>query len=112
MSINIVSDQQGELPELDFNITASDGRELKLTLPVLGEKNVPTGIMALAGAMSDALNGSNAEQARVLYQFLETVRSVWPEQGRILWSLDFDAAIKTFEAWFDASKEHGFDPKA
>lgn len=110
MAIDIISEQAGEILGLDFNITASDGRKVTLTLPVLGAKNVPTGVMALVGAVRDA--NSNQEQARLLYQLLESVRGAWPEAGRILWSLDFDAALKVFTAWFDASREHGFDPKA
>lgn len=110
MAIDIISEPSGEIPGLDFNVTASDGRKVTLTLPVLGAKNVPTGVMALVGAVHDAATGH--EQARILYQLLESVRGAWPEPGRILWSLDFDAALKVFTAWFDASKEHGFDPKA
>lgn len=110
MAIDIISEQAGEILGLDFNITAADGRKVTLTLPVLGAKNVPTGVMALVGAVRDA--NSNQEQARLLYQLLESVRGAWPEAGRVLWSLDFDAALKVFTAWFDASREHGFDPKA
>lgn len=110
MAIDIISEPVDEIPGLDFNITASDGRKVTLTLPVLGAKNVPTGVMALVGAVRDA--STNQEQARILYQLLESVRGAWPEAGRTLWSLDFDAALKVFTAWFDASKEHGFDPKA
>lgn len=110
MAIDIIAEPTGEIPGLDFNITASDGRKIAITLPVLGAKNVPTGVMALVGAVRDA--NTDIEQARMLYQLLEAVRGVWPEQGRVLWSLDFDAALKVFTAWFDASKEHGFDPKA
>lgn len=111
--IKIESEQQGEVQGLDFEITASDGREVAITLPVLGSKNVPTGIMALVGVVHDSRNQSSQEQARVLYQLLESVRAVWPEQGRVLYSLDFEAALKTFTAWFNASVEHGdFDPKA
>lgn len=110
MAIDIISERT-EVPGLDFNITASDGRKVKLTLPVIGEKNVPTGVIAAIGSWQDALHGSTTEQARVLHQLLESVRGAWPEQGRILWSLDFEAATKVFEAWFNASVEAGFDPK-
>lgn len=112
MAIEIVSEQQDEIPALDFNITASDGRKVQVTLPVLGAKNVPTGVLAGVGAWQEADQGSTKDQARVLYQLLESVRGAWPEQGRAIWSLDFDAATKLFEAWFTASVEAGFDPKA
>lgn len=111
-TLEIVSEQQEEIPGLDFNITASDGRKVKITLPVIGEKNVPTGVIAAIGSWQDAMDGSDKEQARVLYQLLETVRGAWPEEGRKLWSLDFKAATMVFEAWFNASVEAGFDPKA
>jgi len=113
MAIDIISEPTGEIPGLDFNITASDGRKVTLTLPVLGSRNVPTGIMALVGSVHDAQGATDREIARVLYQLLEAVRGWLPEQGRILWSLDFDAALKVFTAWFEASAEQGgFDPKA
>ena len=111
-TINIFNEVVDEVPGLDFNIVASDGRKVQLTLPVIGEKNVPTGVIAAVGAWQDVDQEDAQAVARVLYQLLESVRGVWPEQGRILWSLDFEAATKVFEAWFDASVEQGFDPKA
>lgn len=113
MAIEIFSEAAGEIPGLDFDITASDGRKVRITLPVLGAKNVPTGIMAAVGAFQDARGTSDKEEARTLYRLLETVRDTWPEAGRVLWSLDFAAALKVFEAWFNESAERGdFDPKA
>lgn len=110
--INIFSDLVEETPALDFNIQTPDGRTVEVTLPVIGEKNVPLGVIAAVGAWRDATTGSVEDQAAVLYQLLESVRGAWPEQGRILWSLDAQSATKLFEAWFEASEASGFDPKA
>lgn len=112
MAIGISAEFDGTLPALDFDIKLWDGRTVKITLPVIGEATVPTGIIAAVGAWQDAMNGSNQDQARVLYMLLESVRGAFPEQGRVLWSLPHTAVEQFFTAWLNASIDSGFDPKA
>ena len=113
MAIEIFSEAE-EAAALDFNIRTKDGREMTLTLPVLGSSNIPLGMMAtITPAMEAMGSGSEQEMSRALYGLLESMKGQFPEQYRMLWSMDWETAMKVFSAWFDASKDQGgFDPKA
>lgn len=111
--INIESEAAGEVQLLDFNIQTKAGKRHVITLPVLGEGNIPLGMMATVSIAQDAIaSGDTKDQARALYGLLESMKGQFPDEYRLLWSMDFETALKFFEAWFSASSESGFDPKA
>ncbi|GEM_PF-3722939 len=113
MAIEIFSEVE-EVAALDFNVRTKDGRKLKLTLPVLGSSNIPLGMMATVSVAREALSSSDDHEiSRSLYGLIESMKGQFPDQYRILWSMDFETAVKVFEAWFDRSfKDGDFDPKA
>jgi hypothetical protein len=113
VAIDIISEVE-ESDALDFNVQTMDGRKLTITLPVLGTSNIPIGMMAVISVSREAMTtGDEVEQARALYGLLESMKGQFPDQYRTLWSMDFQTALKFFNAWFDASFKDGeFDPKA
>ena len=98
-------------------IEFGDGERKLFSLPVLGEKGVPMGLVTGAMMLSRALDLVGPERDKELGNawafFIDTLATSYPAATRHIASLDFENIRHVMDHWFEKSKElAGFDPKA
>lgn len=100
-------------------IEFGDGKQTLFTLPVLGSKGVPMGLMnavvlLLRARESRAAGGERNEQyASAWAYFIDVLADLYPTATRHIASFDEEQFKHVLDHWFAKSKElGGFDPKA
>lgn len=101
-----------QIPVVEFG----DGTDVWFTLPVLGAKGVPMGlmnaVMLLIRARESNAKGSEQYVTAWAY-FIDVLADNYPTATRHLASIDEEQFEHVITHWFEKSKElGGFDPKA
>lgn len=97
-------------------VAFGDGEKTLFTLPVLGAKGVPIGLMnavVLLLRANEAHSERDTQYANAWAYFVDVLADNYPTAARYLASFDEAQFKHVMDHWFEQSKElGGFDPKA